>query len=280
LNKLSRIVLYLALVGLSVAFIFPFLWLISTALKPADQTMQMPPAWFPKPLQWGNFSEAVSYGSKDLGFIPFLVYGRNTVLLCVVTVVGSVLSNSVVAYAFARLKWKGRDLLFYVTLATMMIPAQVLMVPLFALFRHLDWIGTYRPLWIGSWLGSAFYIFLLRQFFLTIPFELSEAATLDGASHWRIFWDVVMPLSKPAIAIVALFTFLGTWNDFLGPLIYLMSQKTFTLSLGLQFYQSQHAGTQWNLLMAATTIVILPIIVLFFFTQRLFIRGIALTGLK
>lgn len=280
MNKLSRIVLYLALVGLSVAFIFPFLWLISTALKPADQTMQMPPAWFPKPLQWGNFSEAVSYGSKDLGFIPFLVYGRNTVLLCVVTVVGSVLSNSVVAYAFARLKWKGRDLLFYVTLATMMIPAQVLMVPLFALFRHLDWIGTYRPLWIGSWLGSAFYIFLLRQFFLTIPFELSEAATLDGASHWRIFWDVVMPLSKPAIAIVALFTFLGTWNDFLGPLIYLMSQKTFTLSLGLQFYQSQHAGTQWNLLMAATTIVILPIIVLFFFTQRLFIRGIALTGLK
>ncbi len=165
-------------------------------------------------------------------------------------------------------------------MATMMVPFPVLMVPLFAMFRHLDWIGTYRPLWVPVWFGNAFNIFLLRQFFRTIPFELTEAATIDGAGHWRIFWDVVMPLSKPALAIVALFTFMGTWNDFFGPLIYLINQKTFTLSLGLQFYQSQHNGTLWNQLMAATTLMVLPVIVLFFFTQKQFIRGVALTGIK
>ncbi|HVL38554.1 MAG TPA: carbohydrate ABC transporter permease [Fimbriimonadaceae bacterium] len=165
-------------------------------------------------------------------------------------------------------------------MATMMVPFPVVMVPIFGLFRELGWVGTFKPLWVPAWFGSAFSIFLLRQFFRTIPFELSEAAKLDGASEWRIFRDVVMPLSKPALAVVALFAFMGTWNDFLGPLIYLLDQKTFTLSLGLQFYQSQHGGTQWNLLMAASTIVIAPVIILFFFTQRLFIQGIALTGLK
>jgi len=273
-------VAYLLLIALSLLFFAPFLWLVSTALKPLDQTMKMPPVWVPHPFVWTNFWDAISYGQDQLGYIPFLVYARNTVLLCVVTVAGSVASNAVVAYAFARLKWPGRDVLFGVTLATMMVPFPVLMVPLFAFFRHLDWIGTYRPLWVPVWFGGAFNIFLLRQFFRTIPFELTEAATIDGAGQFRIFWDVIVPLSKPALAVVALFTFMGTWNDFLGPLIYLMDQKTFTLSLGLQFYQSQHNGTLWNLLMAATTIVILPVIVLFFFTQKQFIRGIALTGLK
>ena len=162
----------------------------------------------------------------------------------------------------------------------MMVPFPVLMVPTFALFRHLDWIGTYRPLWVPAWFGSAFSIFLLRQFFRSIPFELSEAAKLDGASEWRTFRDVVLPLSKPALAVVALFAFMAAWNDFLGPLIYLLDQKTFTLSLGLQAYQSQHGGTEWNLLMAASAMTIAPVIVLFFFTQRLFVQGIAITGLK
>lgn len=277
---MRRFLTYTALILLSVIFLFPFLWLVSTALKPLDQTMKMPPVWVPHPVQWNNFRDAIAYGSKDLGYIPFLVYARNTLLLCIVTVFGAVLSNALVAYSFARLRWKGREFFFNFTVATMMIPFPVLMVPLFAMFRHVDWIGTYKPLWVPVWFGNAFNIFLLRQFFRTIPFELTEAATIDGAGYWRVFWDVVMPLSKPALAVVALFTFMGTWNDFLGPLIYLVNQKTFTLSLGLQFYQSQHNGTLWNLLMAATTVVVLPVIVLFFFTQRLFIRGIAITGLK
>lgn len=270
---MTQSVIYAALIALSVIFIVPFLWLISTSVKPLDQTMSAPPVWIPHPLQFRNYPDAMQA-------IPFLQYARNTLLLCVISVAGAVFSNAVVAYAFARLRWRGRDVLFWITLATMMVPGPVLMVPLFAMFRHLDWIGTYRPLWVPVWFGSAFYIFLLRQFFRTLPFELTEAATIDGASQWQIFWDVVIPLSKPALAIVALFTFMGTWNDFMGPLLYLVNQKTFTLSLGLQFYQSQHNGTLWNQLMAATTVMILPVIILFFFTQKLFIRGIALTGLK
>ncbi len=278
LVRVRLAVTYLVLIALSVIFILPFVWLLSTALKPLAQTTQM--NWIPHPPQWHNFWDAIAYNREELGFIPFLVYATNTLLLCVLTVSGAVVSNSVVAYAFARLKWPGRDLIFGLTLATMMVPFPVLMVPLFALFRHLDWIGTFRPLWVPAWFGSAFNIFLLRQFFRTIPFELSEAAIMDGASQWRIFWEIIIPLSKPALAVVALFTFMATWNDFLGPLIYLVRQRTFTLSLGLQAYQSQHNGSLWNYLMAATTVVILPVIILFFFTQKQFIRGIALTGLK
>jgi multiple sugar transport system permease protein len=184
-----------------------------------------------------------------------------------------------VAYSFARLRWRGRDVAFAATLATMMIPFPVIMVPIFTLFVKLDWVGTFRPLWVPAWFGSAFSIFLLRQFFRTIPMELSEAAKIDGCSEWGIFTKIVAPLAKPAIAVVALFAFMAAWNDFLGPLIYLHSQDQFTLSLGLQFYRSQQ-GAQWHLLMAASTVVIAPVIVLFFFTQRLFIQGIAATGLK
>ena len=279
-NLLAVLGIEVVLIAMSVLFLFPLLWLVSTALKPIEETMRVPPVWIPSKLMWTNFADAMTYGADKLGYIPFLVYARNTLILCVLVVAGTVASNTLVAYSFARLKWKGRDAMFAATLATMMVPFPVLMVPTFALFRHLEWIGTFRPLWVPAWFGSAFSIFLLRQFFRTIPFELSEAAKIDGASEWRVFRDVVLPLCKPAIAVVALFSFMGTWNDFLGPLIYLLDQKTFTLALGLQFYQSQHGGTQWNLLMAASTILVAPVIVLFFFTQRLFIQGIALTGLK
>jgi multiple sugar transport system permease protein len=273
-------VIHLVLIALSVVFLFPFLWLVSTSLKPIEETMRQPPSLLPSVPQWHNYQKAWAYGSDKLGYVPFLVYGRNTLILCILTVSGTVISNALVAYAFARMRWPGRDVLFAATLATMMIPFPVLMVPTYALFRELGWIGTFRPLWVPAFFGSAFNIFLLRQFFRTIPFELSESARIDGCSEWGIFWRIVLPLSKPALAVVALFTFMGTWRDFLGPLIYLLDQKTFTLSLGLQFYQSQHGGTQWNLLMAASTIVIVPIIVLFFFTQKQFIQGIALSGLK
>jgi multiple sugar transport system permease protein len=279
-HPLSRLIVHVILIGGSLVFLFPLFWMITTSLKPVSETMLTPPRWIPSTWQFGNYARAVTYGSDVLGYVPFLEYGKNTLLLCVLVVVGAVISNSLIAYAFARLQWPGRDVFFGITLATMMIPFPVLMVPMFALFREFGWVGTFRPLWIPAWFGSAFNIFLLRQFFLTIPRELSDAAVVDGCSQFQVFRYIILPLSKPALAVVALFQFLFTWNDFLGPLIYLTDQRMFTLSLGLQFYQSQHGGTEWHLLMAAATIVVLPIIVLFFFTQRTFIQGVALTGVK
>jgi multiple sugar transport system permease protein len=278
--KAKIVLTHIALVVLSVAFIMPLLWMFSTSLKPIEETLTTPPKWIPSKILWENYPKAINYNSEQLGYIPFLVYARNTILVTILTVAGAVLSNALVAYSFARLKWKGRDSFFAVTLATMMIPFPVLMVPTFALFRWLGWVGTFKPLWVPAFFASAFSIFLLRQFFRTIPMELSEAAKLDGCSEVRIFTDVIVPLSKPALMVVALFTFMGSWNDFLGPLIYLVDQNTFTLSLGLSAYQTQHGGTPWNLLMAATLLVILPVILVFFFAQKVFIQGIATSGLK
>jgi multiple sugar transport system permease protein len=271
---------HIVLVSLSILFVLPLLWVISTSLKPIEETMKNPPVWIPSKFEFNNFPDAIRYGEKELGYIPFLVYGRNTLLLTILTVTGSVISNALVGYSFARLNWKGRDLFFAITLSTMMIPFPVIMVPVFAMFKELGWIGTFRPLWVPSFFGSAFFIFLLRQFFRTIPMELSEAAKLDGCSEFRIFLDIIVPLAKPALATVGLFTFMGTWNDFMGPLIYLVDQNTFTLALGLQAYQSQHGGSQWNLLMAASLVVIAPVIIVFFFAQKTFIQGIATSGGK
>ncbi len=258
----------------SLLFLFPLAWMISTSLKPLSQTMRMPPQWIPSPILWKNYIEAVQY-------IPFFTYARNTIVIAVLGTVGTVISSAVVAYGFARIEWKGRDKLFLILLATMMVPFPVTMVPMYAVFRELHWIGTYRPLWVPAWLGaSAFNVFLLRQFFMTIPRDLSDAACIDGCSELGIFWRVVAPLSRPALAVIALFHFLYCWNDFLGPLIYLINQDTFTLALGLQFYQSRQGGTPWNLLMAASTLVVMPVIALFFFTQRTFIQGITMSGLK
>jgi multiple sugar transport system permease protein len=271
---------HIALVVISLLFVLPFLWMLSTALKPASETMVSPPQWIPSKFLWGNFPEAVYYGSKELGYIPFLVYGLNTLIITVLCVTGSVISNALVGYSFARLNWKGKDLFFSITLATMMVPFAVTMVPSFALFKWLGWVGTFQPLWVPSFFGGAFSIFLLRQFFRTIPMDLSEAAKIDGASEFQIFSDVILPLAKPALSVVALFTFMGAWNDFMGPLIYLVDQKSFTLAVGLQAFQSQHGGTSWNLLMAASIIVIAPIVIVFFFAQKVFLEGIATTGLK
>ncbi len=279
-KKLTTALTHFALVTFSCVFIFPFLWLLDTAVKPIGETMKQPPVWIPSKFEFGNFWEAFNYGSDKVGYIPFLVYAQNTVMLAILVVTGTVVSNAIVAYSFARLRWWGRDFIFAITLATMMGPFPVMMVPTFTIFKQLDWIGTYRPLWVPAWFGSAFSIFLLRQFFKTIPFELSEAAKIDGAGEWRIFRSIILPLTKPALSVVALFSFMGTWNDFLGPLIYLLRQETFTLSLGLEFYHSKAGGTQWNLLMAATSIVILPVLVVFFFCQKQFIKGISITGIK
>jgi multiple sugar transport system permease protein len=253
---------------------------------------------------WGNYPEAIraltaGEASKRLPIgtllgktrwpwtppdaeadITFLTYLANTLVVAVLGVVGTLLSSSLVAYGLSRIRWRGREALFTVILATMMIPFPVLMVPLYGVFRTLGWIGTLMPLWVPAWFAGAFNIFLLRQFFLTIPEDLTDAARIDGCSEIAIFWRIMVPLAKPALAVVALFHFLYAWNDFLAPLIFLTEPDTFTMALGLQQYQSQHGGSEWHLLMAASLLLVLPIIVLFFFTQKTFIQGISTTGIK
>ena len=211
--------------------------------------------------------------------ITFLTYLSNTLLVALLSVIGTLTSSSLVAYGLSRIQWKGRNTLFNITLATMMVPFPVLMVPLYGVFRSMGWIGTLMPLWVPMFFGGAFNIFLLRQFFLTIPGELSDAARIDGCSEFGIFWRVILPLARPSLSVVALFTFLNAWNDFLGPLIFLTEPDTFTMALGLQQYQSQLGGSEWHLLMGASALLVMPIIVLFFFAQKTFIQGISTTGM-
>ena len=261
-----------ALVVCGVVFLIPFAWLLSTSLKADPQIFVFPPVWIPQPVLWRNYVEALKY-------IHFMTYLRNTVYVCTLVVLGTVASSSLVAYSFSRLRWPGRDALFMIALATMMVPFQVTLIPLVILFERMGWIGSFRPLWVPAFLGIPFFIFLLRQFFFTIPQELSDAARIDGASELDIYARVILPLAKPALATVVLFAFMGAWNDFLGPLIFLSSESNYTLALGLQQFQSQHES-QWAYLMAVSAVISLPLIVLFFFAQRTFIRGIALTGMK
>ena len=228
-----------------------------------------------------NYADVISSSKTD-----FLLWTRNTLIIAVLGVSGTVLSSALIAYGFAKVKFKGRGLLFALMLSTMMVPFPVTMVSLFTVFRWMgehtpiQWLGTFKPLWLPMWFGSAFNVFLLRQFFLTIPDDLSEAAKIDGCSEFGIFWRIILPLARPALTVVALFAFMGIWNDFLGPLVYLQRPEQFTLALGLQNFQSQQGGTPWHLLMAASVLVILPVIVLFFLAQKTFIEGIATTGMK
>jgi len=223
-------------------------------------------------LEWSNYS-------RGLVFIPFFAELRNTLIIALSCVLGTILSCSLVAYGLCKIEWKGRNLLFIILLSTMMLPAQVTMIPVFTIFVKLHWVDTFLPLIVPSFLGSAFFIFLLRQFFMGIPRELSEAAKLDGCSEFAIYRRIVMPLSKPALATVGLFTFMGAWNDFLNPLIYLLDESKYTLSLGLAMFTGQY-GNEYGMLMAVSAVFTLPIIVLFFFTQRTFIQGMTMSGIK
>jgi len=223
-------------------------------------------------LHWQNYVRAF----EIINFINSL---RNTLFICSSVVIGTVISCSLVAYSFARIRWKGRDVLFMICLATMMLPYQVTLIPLFAVFSKMGWVGTFKPLIVPYLLGTPFYIFLLRQFFMGVPQDLSAAARIDGCSEFGIFAHVIVPLSKPALATTALFMFLFQWGDFLNPLIYLQDDRQYTLAIALQQFQSQH-DSAWGPLMAMSTVITLPIIALFFLTQRTFIQGITLTGLK
>jgi len=257
---------------MSLMFLLPFYWLIITALKSDAQLFVFPPVLVPNPVVWSNFLEATKA-------IPFWTYTRNTLLVAGVTVFGTVLSSSLVGYGFARLQFPGRNVLFAVLLGTMMIPFPVTMVPLYLIYKQLGWVNTLLPLTVPAFFGNAFNIFLLRQFFMTIPFSLSEAAKIDGCSEFRTYWNIILPLVKPALLTVGIFQFQGAWNDFMGPLIYLNSERMYTLALGIQQFQGLY-NSQWQLLMAASTLMTLPMIILFFVAQRYFIQGIVMTGIK
>lgn len=269
---LSTAFSHLLLLALAVLFIAPFLFMVSTSLKTDSQIFSPSVSWMPRPIVWGNYPAAIEY-------FPFFLYLRNTLLICVGTVIGTLFSAVLPAYGFARLKWRGRDALFFVMIATIMLPSQVTLLPVFLLFRSLGWTGTFLPLIVPSFFGNAFSIFLLRQFFLTIPQELSEAARLDGCSELGTLFRIILPLAKPAVATIALFAFMGAWTDFQGPLIYLHDEHQYTLAIGLNSFLGRHGG-EWNLLMAASTVVTLPLILLFLLAQRTFVQGIALTGVK
>jgi len=272
-----QVALHLVLLTGAAIFTMPFVWLVSTSLKADHLLMVIPPQWIPRPTLWSNYLRA-------LAFLPAetrhgLMYLWNTLYVSALSIVGVVLSSSLVAYSFARLRWPGRDLFFVVLLATMMLPGAVTMIPVFLIFKWLGWVDTLKPLWVPAFFGGAFNIFLLRQFFLTIPMELEDAAKIDGAPFFTIYARIMLPLVKPALAAVVIWTFMGAWNNFMGPLIYISSPEKMPVAYALQLYQSLH-GSEYNLLMAAATLVVLPVVALFFFTQRYFIQGVTLTGIK
>jgi len=269
----ARMVLFYAIMALLVIVtLFPFAWLVRSALMSQIEIFATPLQWLPRQLLWSNFQQAFTE-------VPFGTYYRNTALLEVLNIAGTVLSSSFVAFGFARIQFWGRNVLFAALISTLMLPSVVTLIPTFIIWRNLGGINTYYPLFVPAFFGNAFFIFMLRQFYMGIPRDYDEAAVIDGANYLRIYWNIILPLSKPALVTVALFTFLNVWNDFLGPLIYLSDSSMYTVALGLQAFQGQY-NTQWNLLMAASVVALLPVLIAFFFGQKSFIQGAALTGIK
>jgi multiple sugar transport system permease protein len=276
-RDVRQVALHLVLTTGAVVFSLPFVWLISTSLKPDARLMVVPPEWIPHPVLWHNYTRALQFLPPETKH--GLMYFWNTVYISIMSITGTVLAASLVAYSFARLRWPGRDVIFVVLLATLMLPSAVTMIPVFLIYKSLGWVDTLRPLWVPAFFGGAFNIFLLRQFFMTIPRDLEDAAKIDGCSFFGIYWRIMLPLIKPALAAIVIMTFMGSWNDFMGPLIYISSPEKMPLAYALQLYQSAHSA-EYNLLMAAATMVVVPVVLLFFFTQRYFIQGVTLTGIK
>jgi len=271
-DVIGKSILYLILIILSAAYIVPFLWLLSGSLKTTQELFATPPVFIPKKLQWNNYVLALTD-------FPFLLYLKNTLYIIIVNILGSVISSSLVAYGFSRIEWKGRDAIFLIVLMTMMLPFQVIMIPQFLLFQKFGWIGTFLPLMVPAFFGNAFYIFLLRQFFMGIPFEISQSAKIDGANEFQTFWHIIMPMAKPALTTVVIFTFLFRWNDFIGPLIFLNDNNLYTLSIGVQQIMSAN-DPRWTILMALGVVMTLPVLILFFLLQKYFIQGITFGALK
>ncbi|MFH1084780.1 MAG: carbohydrate ABC transporter permease [Chloroflexota bacterium] len=275
-GRVGDAVFYALMTAVALTFFFPFVWAITTSLKTPPELLMYPPRLVPAVLQWRNYAHVFRR-------VTFLAWAGNTATVVALGTVGQVLSASLAGYAFARFDFKGRNALFILTLGTMMLPDQVTLIPQFILFFRMGWINTLKPLWVPAWFGGgAFAIFLMRQFLMQLPRELDEAAIIDGAGSFRIYWQLLMPLCKPVLATLAVISVIGRWNDYFGPLIYLNQEKKFTLSVGLTFFRRiPEAGLPTeHYLMAASTLMTLPLIVLFFSAQRYFVQGIALTGIK
>jgi multiple sugar transport system permease protein len=272
-----RTLAYLGMTVLAVLFIFPFFWTAASSLKSASDVYVYPPIWVPAVLRWSNYPDVFH-------LVPYGTWFLNSVIVVVLQTLGVVISASIVAYSFARFRYPGRELLFLLTLGTMMLPAEVTLIPTYLLFKYLGWLNTLKPLWVPAWFGGgAFNIFLLRQFILSLPRELDEAAIVDGASYARILGSILLPLMKPALATVAVINFIFGWNDFLGPLVYLTSPDNFTLAVGLRYFDvtpNQPGVPELQLLMAAVVMGTVPIVALFFVAQRYFVEGVVLSGIK
>lgn len=272
----GNVIFYFLMTMAALSFFFPFVWAVTTSLKTPPELITYPPRLFPDIPQWRNYGVVFRK-------VPFFLWAGNTMVVVVLGTVGQVLSASLGAYAFARFDFRGRDFLFILTLSTMMLPDQVTLIPQFILFHRMGWINTLRPLWVPAWFGGgAFAIFLMRQFLMQLPRELDEAAIIDGAGSFRIYWQLLMPLCKPVLATLSVISVIGRWNDYFGPLIYLSQEKKFTLSVGLTFFRRIPEGGMptEHYLMAASTMMTIPLVILFFSAQRYFVQGIALTGIK
>ncbi|MHB1296030.1 MAG: carbohydrate ABC transporter permease [Anaerolineae bacterium] len=269
---LKQAILFVLVVPGAALFLTPWAWMLSTAGKASSEVWHMPPIWIPESYQFANFVKAWEMG--DFG-----VYFRNTIFLAVVGLIATTLSSAIVAYAFARLRFPGRGVLFAVILSTMMLPSQVTMIPLYFIFSKLGWVNSFRPLLVPLFFGDAFSIFLLRQFYMTISSEMDDAALIDGCSRFGVLFRILLPMVKPALAVVAIFTFTWSWNNFMGPLIYLNSPKYFPITLGLRRFMG-HTRTDIQYLMAMTAVSTLVPIIIFFTTQRYFIQGIVISGVK
>lgn len=273
-RRVQHLATHLVLLLGAVVILFPIAWMLSTSLKAPEQVKQFPPIWIPKPIVWENYINAVTIFP-----VPFLLFVWNSFYLSLGNVIGSIVSNTIVAFAFARLRFRGNRVLFLLVLSTMMLPQQVTMIPLFILFSKLGWINSYKPLIVPQFFANAFYVFMLRQFFTTIPRDLDDAARIDGCGILGLFWRIILPLAMPAVGIVAIFEFTGSWNWFLGPLIYLSRMETFPLALALSYLNATYR-VLWSELMVVSFIAMLPPLLLFFVAQKAYIQGIVVTGVK
>lgn len=267
-----KIIIYILLISGSLFCIIPFIWLVRSSLMTMQEIFTMPPKILPSIPQWNNYIEMFTV-------LPFGKFILNSTIIVIFNVIGALFSNTIIAYALARIKFRGRNIMFGLCMATLMIPQTVTMIPLFIEWKYLGGLNTFAPLIVLSFFGNAMYIFMLHQFFRTIPIEYDEAAFIDGANYPKIILKIIMPMAKPALAVVAIFSFMTSWNDFMGPLLYLNDMDKFTISLGLKSFLAMY-GSKWHLLMAASTIAVLPLVILFFFAQKYFVEGLTMGGLK
>ena len=269
----GKALIYLLLTAGAIFVSLPLFWMISSSLRAYGEVFRYPPILIPSPIRWSNYPAALTTE-------PFFLFLRNTAQITALNILGGVLATSLVGFSFARLRWWGRDVLFLICLATMMLPYQVTLIPQYVIFKTLHWVDTFYPLWVPACFGVPFLIFLCRQFFASIPGELDDAARIDGCGWFGIYWRIIMPQSRPVLATCAIFLFNWNWNDLMGPLIYLNSKTKLTLTLGITFFRSAGHGTNWHYIMAVSVFAVAPIILLFLVAQRYFIQGIVFTGIK